>query len=553
MSDIWFSKTAGARTEQLRRLTEWKSRRAGQPLNTYSASQEAYTSGVVAGRVAAVDSGCCVGDFYMVGRYATNPLAIYDSNGQRSDVSLNSVNSRNTVYLLKYNRNGIAQWGAKIGSTTNTSDTPIVVSVGTDVYVCGIVTGTELRLYNADDDSTPAASLTLDASTNKIWLAKYSSDGAVQWATYVSDSGSLTRPYVAVDSASNVYLAGRFATTMQIYQAGLTQVGTLTADASGNADNFLIKYNSAGAYQWSTKIGGLGNDTVPNVVCDHVGNVYISAFYDSSTLSVYNAGGALAFTIGNSGNYDNYLVKYNSVGIAQWGTHVGGTNIEANISITVDLINNVYLSASFSSSLLNIYSQGNPVPAFTLTNSDLSGNGDIYIAKYSASGVAQWATRIGSTRTEQLPCLTTDKFNNVFVYGLSDASQLNVYSSSNQVTPALTLTPGAVSTSNPIVFLAKYNTNGIASWVTRIEGSNTGGFAYRPIITSDGTNTYLTAVYGVGTLNIYDQGATVTPVRTLTNSSGAQSTFIIKYDAGGYSQWAAQTLAAINPNIYATF
>ena len=548
----WLNNSAGARTEQLRRLAEWRSRRDGQPLNAYSATQEAYTSGVVAGRVAAVDAGCCVGDFYMVGRYATNPLAIFDSNGLRSDVSLNSVNGNNTIYLLKYNRNGIAQWGAKIGSsTTNTSNTPIVVSAGSDVYVCGIVTGTQLRLYNADDETTPVISLTLDASINKIWLAKYSSDGVAQWATYVSDSSTLIRPYVAVDSTSNVYLAGRFSSTMQIYQAGLTQAGTLTStDALG--DNFLIKYNSAGAYQWSTKIGGLGNDTTPNVLCDHDDNVYISAVYTSPLLSVYNAGGALAFTIGNDGFIDNYLVKYNSSGTALWGTHIGGTRDDTITSIAVDRNNNVYISAPYLSVLVNIYNPGN-VLAFTLPNTDPTGNtADVYVAKYNPSGIAQWATRVGSVQTELNPCLTTDTFNNVFVSGLSSATQLSVYNSGNQATSALTLTPLNVSSSNPIVFLVKYNTNGIASWVTRVENVNVSDSTrlLRPIITSDGTNTYLTSVYDGLTLNIYDADNSLG--RTLPGVAGT-NTFIVKYDAQGDSQWVANTLSSFNPNIHTTF
>jgi hypothetical protein len=175
----------------------------------------------------------------------------------------------------------------------------------------------------------------------------------------------------------------------------------------------------------------------------------------------------------------------------------------------------------------------------------------VYIVKYSPTGVAQWATRIGGITSEVIPYIITDKFNNLLISGVSTSSQLSVYNSGNQVTPALTLTPLDVSSSNPIVFLAKYNTNGVASWVTRVENSNTSG-TYRPIITSDGANTYLNYVYNTGTLNIYDKGATVTPARTLINSSGT-NTFIVKYDSAGNSQWAAQNFAAINPNIHTTF
>ena len=75
---------------------------------------------------------------------------------------------------------------------------------------------------------------------------------------------------------------------------------------SGRNDIFLVKYNSSGTKQWTKQLGTSSDDEGNGVSTDSSGNIYVTG---------WTKGGLDGNT--NSGEYDIFLVKYNSSGTKQ--------------------------------------------------------------------------------------------------------------------------------------------------------------------------------------------------------------------------------------------
>ena len=156
---------------------------------------------------------------------------------------------------------------------------------------------------------------------------------------------------VAVDSSGNIYITG-------------STMGGLDGNANaGNSDIFLIKYNSAGTKQWTRQLGTSATDTGNGVAVDRSGNVYVTGA---------TFGGLDGNT--NAGDSDIFLVKYDSAGTKQWTRQLGTTTTDFGNGVALDSGGNAYITG---------YAGGG------LDGIRFIGGGDIFVLKYSSSGVKQ--------------------------------------------------------------------------------------------------------------------------------------------------------------------
>jgi hypothetical protein len=100
------------------------------------------------------------------------------------------------------------------------------------------------------------------AGSNDIFVAKYNgSTGAVSWITRIAGTGSEGARGLATDSNNNLYV-GCFinAAGTIVYNSGGSVATTIPYLAS--TDTALVKFNSAGAYQWIVRVAGIGSDVI---------------------------------------------------------------------------------------------------------------------------------------------------------------------------------------------------------------------------------------------------------------------------------------------------
>jgi hypothetical protein len=88
-------------------------------------------------------------------------------------------------------------------------------------------------------------------------------DLALRWKTFAGSTSTDQPPAVAVDASGNIY----------IVSSGYNW-GTPIRPYTGNRDGFVVKFNPSGVLQWSTFLGGTGNDSTDKVTVDSSGNTY---------------------------------------------------------------------------------------------------------------------------------------------------------------------------------------------------------------------------------------------------------------------------------------
>ncbi|MCG3152749.1 MAG: hypothetical protein GEEBNDBF_02052 [bacterium] len=109
------------------------------------------------------------------------------------------------------------------------------------------------------------------------YVAKFASDGTYLWDRHIDTTGNDFFRAVTVDSAGNVYAHGEYEGTVNFGGGPLTSAGA--------QDAVLVKWNSAGVFQWAQRFGGGGSETSTGARCDSQDRVIISGYSYSAAFS----------------------------------------------------------------------------------------------------------------------------------------------------------------------------------------------------------------------------------------------------------------------------
>jgi len=192
---------------------------------------------------------------------------------------------------------------------------------------------------------------------------------------------------VAIDSSDNIYVVGR------------------TETLDNKLDALLIKYNIAGTQIWNVTFDLYDFDSGYGITIDSLDNIYIVG--SSNHISPFNA--------------SLFCAKFNANGELIW--NVTGSGYAEGYGTAVDSFDNVYVMGR------------------------LSSNGwDVYLIKYSSTGVKLWETNWGGSESEIGWGVVVDSSDNLYITGSTD------------IDPTLD--------HNLQAFLAKYNTAGQQIWNT---------------------------------------------------------------------------------------
>jgi hypothetical protein len=338
-----------------------------------------------------------VGNIYATGR--TSSINNIASPGAHQTV----IGGGNDAFLVKFNSAGVRQWGTYYGGIGNEDAFSVAVDGSGNVFMAGDV-GSTTGMTTAG-----AHQETCGGGTDAL-LVKFNSSGVRQWATYYGGGSSEDGNAVAVDSAGNVYLAGFTQSS-----TGISTPGSFRDTYVWPGDGYLVKFNSAGVRQWGTYYGGLSvgpfTDQVHAIAVDGAANVYLAG--QTSCMVGFASPGAHQTTSGGDGD-DGFLAKFTTTGAHEWSTYYGGEDYDKCYSVAVDGSGNVYLEG-YTQSTTGISTPGSPQPVS-------GGSFDAFLAKFSSSGVRQWATYLGGTGVERGSSVTTDNLGRVYTAGLTTSA-----------------------------------------------------------------------------------------------------------------------------------
>lgn len=475
------------------------------------------------------------GNAYIIGQNQGGTFTAKNSDGTNFSPSLADGGLGDAI-IVKYNSSGFVQWNARIESGNPDVGFGIATDSSGNVYVTGQSgTGSITRFRNAND--TTFASLTNLGGTD-TFVAKYNTNGTVQWIARISSTADDIGYSIATDSSGNVYITGQGGTgaTVSAYPGGNgTGASWGSIVNAGGTDVFIVKYNTNGTGQWITRIAGTGADIGYGITADAFGNIYVVGNYVSA-VTAYSVGNvAFPTTLAAVGSGDGFIVKYDSSGTVQWVARIGSGIADTAFSARADRSGNLYVVGQFGPTATNT----------TVYNSDTTIFANPYescaVIKYDPNGMVEWIQVIrGTTTGATLRSVDVDIFRNVYVGGWGPVQQLTIYSSDYTPYEILQSQRGTQEG-----FVIKYSNLGTPQWASVI--STTGSDLIFSVATDSSGNIYAVGQYGTGApgpINLFNgDGTRFTP--TLTNAGGVDG-IVLKYNSSGTIQWRARISGTSN-------
>ena len=144
-----------------------------------------------------------------------------------------------------------------------------------------------------------------------------------------------------------------------------------------------------------------GWEMVRDAAFDSAGNIYLVGGTTAADFPTtpgahdrsFGAGGA---TTGNQGYTDAFITKLDSAGNIVWSTFLGGDNYDRAYAVELDNAGNVYVAGRAGEGFPVLNALQSTFGGDSAPNA-VYGQQDGFVAKFSAAGVLQWATYIGST------------------------------------------------------------------------------------------------------------------------------------------------------------
>lgn len=320
-------------------------------------------------------------------------------------ITLNNTGSMWDVYVVKYDPSGTVLWARGGGGTSDDYATGVSTDASGNVYVSGYFKSSTATFGSLTITNSGAAS-------HDLFLLKYNSSGTLLWARSAGGSLDDRAQSVSTDAAGNSTVTGHFFSLSILFGSG----SVVNADNTGSTcDMYAATYDASGNVSWSQRAGGMLNDYGQDVAVDGSGNAFVTGYFKSDQLIF----GSTTLTNANTTFADMYLVKYNSSGAPVWAVRAGNTLTEYGHSVSTDPSGNVLVVGDFYSSMLSF---GTP------SVNNISG-ADAFLVKYDPSGVALWAKSVGGTTDDSGSGVCTDLTGNVYFTGPFYSSAL--YTSSD--------------------------------------------------------------------------------------------------------------------------
>jgi hypothetical protein len=182
----------------------------------------------------------------------------------------------------------VLSYSTYLGGTGTEFMPSITVDSGPSIYVTGATTSTDFPVTNSRTFQTGA--------TSNVFVAKFDPTGAtLVFATYLGGNGADTSVGIAVDAATNVYLAGTTTSTNFPVSSTAFQATPVTP---GIAHTFVSELDATGAnLPYSTYLSGSKTDTAKGMTLDNKGIVYVIGITNSTDFPLAPTAGTFQSTL----------------------------------------------------------------------------------------------------------------------------------------------------------------------------------------------------------------------------------------------------------------
>ncbi len=330
-----------------------------------------------------------IGNVYIAGNYESPSVTF----GTTTLTNL-STNGFSDLFIAKFDASGNLVWAKTAGNAGNERASSIKCDASGNIYLAGSFESASITF-----GTTTLTNIETTGIFNDIFIVKYDAAGNVLWANNAGGIGSDESYFLTTDDSNNVYVTGWYNFDMIVGAFTLT-----SNDSTGLGNVFIVKYDTNGNAVWAHGYGNVGNDYGCSISTDNFGNIYLTGFYATSSITFG------AFTLSSSAASNMFIVKYNAVGNVLWAQAAVSSGASAGYGVTTDPSGNVYVGGAFSSTFIEFGTT-------TLTNVGSNGYYDIFIVKYDSLGNSLWAINVNGTGYDEIVGLSSDSFGNVYAAG----------------------------------------------------------------------------------------------------------------------------------------
>lgn len=339
-------------------------------------------------------------------------------------------------------------WSTAFGGSFNDRMQGIATDIHGNIYITGFTQSTDFILQNAGTYFQGTGN-----SSGKAVIMKFNSKLALVWSTFYGGSnGSDQGMCITLDKSQQIYISGNsYSSDFPLQNNGGYFQNTL---AGGNADAFVLKFDTSGVRKWATYYGGSGLEFGSTITTDQRGAVYIGGITYSNNFPLMNAGTFFYGTAPQQGNDCGYIVKFDSTGNRQWATYYQCDRISA---LSTDLENHL-LTTGFT---YNTTHTLNPGGGAYFQNAP---GYQAFVSRFTESGALTWATYYGGNQDDWGKSIITDRHANIFIAGVTRSTNMPLVGDENAyqyAAPSSTLPTNTVD-----CFIAKFDSSGVLTWAT---------------------------------------------------------------------------------------
>jgi hypothetical protein len=160
---------------------------------------------------------------------------------------------------------------------------------------------------------------------------------------------------------------------------------------------------------WLKRAGGQHSEVADAIHMLEDGSAWITGVFDNRT--TIGPGEPNETHLSSVGGYDVFYAKYEPDGTLAWANSAGGSGTDRGSAITGLPDGSVFISGRFSS--VATFGKGEP----NQTELTASGHENIFVAKFKADGLLEWASAIGGPSWDRVRGIFAGTDGSVWVSG----------------------------------------------------------------------------------------------------------------------------------------
>ena len=325
------------------------------------------------------------GNSYVFGYYSGN---LVFADGETNEVTLSAL--ANDLFLAKYDPNGKFVWAKKAGGTFSEYAHALATDTNGNCFITGRYGSDPIIFAPGETNETQLAALNGDNGED-IFVAKYNSNGILQWAKRAGGATGNRGTGIALDAVGNSYVVGRYSGT-STFGTGESRQSILNGPLGGSDEIFVAKFATNGLLRWVRPgFGGPEHDQGNAIAVDAAGNSVIVGTFRG--FMVY---GELVNQTqrDRGGSADIFIMRHDTEGNQTFVKFAVGPLDETALGVAMDRDGNAYVVGSAFTVIF-----GAEEPSQVELNS--LGSQDTFLAKIDSFGSTHWARLDGGNADDR--------------------------------------------------------------------------------------------------------------------------------------------------------